>query len=108
MSANATIPSGEWPAVIADGAPVSVHRVESGPHAGKLLVVYNMLYNHRLCLSSSDNLWIERSFCFPKGEHASRAAETWDGTGDPVGPWIKEPTANPARYGPGSKRDHHE
>lgn len=29
-------------------------------------------------------------FCYPSLLEASIAAETWDGKGDPPGPWIKE------------------
>lgn len=29
-------------------------------------------------------------FCYPDAESASAALESWDGVGDPPGPWIKQ------------------
>ena len=64
--------------------------IEEGPNAGMGFVVYNMLFNDRVCLGPKDGDFYDRGFCFPKGGYATVACLTWDGTGDPPGPWIKE------------------
>ena len=64
--------------------------ITEGPNDGMELVVYDMLFNHRICVGPKDTDFYERGFCFPKGGHAVIACATWDGTGDPPGPWIKE------------------
>ena len=66
------------------------HGIENGPNAGMELVVYDMLFNHRICLGPKDDDFYDRGFCFPKGGYAVVAALTWNGEGDPPGPWIKE------------------
>lgn len=42
----------------------------------------------------------ERRYCFEHAADAAFALATWDGTGDPPGPWIKEKPSN--RLGPGA------
>jgi hypothetical protein len=39
-------------------------------------------------------------FCYAKTEEAMEALRTWDGSGDPPGPWIKEKPSD--RLGPGA------
>ena len=75
--------------------------ITSGPHAGKVLVVYRMMFNDRICVSSVDQRFYERAFCFPQDGSAAEATDSWDGTGDPPGSWIKEVGTD--RYGPGMK-----
>lgn len=66
------------------------------------IVVYRMIWNDRVCIGTTGDGTYDRGFCFPQDGSAIVAAETWDGTGDPVGPWIKEVGTD--RYGPGSSR----
>ena len=62
-----------------------------GPHAGMRVQVSVMLFNHRLALVYPEEFGnAERGFCMPTNFDAVRSAETWDGTGDPDRPWIKE------------------
>lgn len=64
--------------------------------------VYRFIYNDRLVFGDLRNEWCyERGFCFPQDGSAIEAAQSWDGEGDPEGPWIKEVGTD--RYGPGSK-----
>lgn len=61
--------------------------------------VYSMMFNDRVVFGPQHKNWYDRGFCFPKDGSAFVAAEVWDGTGDPPGPWIKEVGTD--RYGPG-------
>ena len=70
---------------------------------GLEVVVVSMIYNDRLCFGESGSEGYTRGFCFPKDGSAIEAAKTWDGEGDPPGPWIKE--VGTSRYGPGSRSD---
>lgn len=63
------------------------------------VAVYRMLYNDRLVFGPKGRPWYDRGFCFQQDDSALVAAETWDGEGDPEGPWIKEVGTD--RYGPG-------
>lgn len=63
------------------------------------VAVYRMLYNDRVVFGPKNSIFHDRGFCFPQDGSAFVAAETWDGTGDPEGPWIKE--VGTERYGPG-------
>lgn len=40
-------------------------------------------------------------YCYHSAREAVQALETWDGTGDPPGEWIKEKVTD--RYGPGAR-----
>lgn len=68
--------------------PGSVYERELGD--GRILVVYSMIYNDRICLGPAGWPTYDRAFCYPKGGAAVEAAERWDGEGDPPGEWIKE------------------
>lgn len=57
-----------------------------------MIVVYRMMFNDRVCFGPNDWSWIDSAFCFPQDGSALVAAETWDGEGDPPGPWIKDAT----------------
>lgn len=68
---------------------------------GYELIVYRLLFNDRICWGRRDDMGYERAFCYRQDGSALVAAQTWDGTGDPPGPWIKE--VGTERYGPGLK-----
>lgn len=56
---------------------------------GKTAGVIRMIYTHALYVGIND--WgTDRRFCYPDRESAVFALETWDGRGDPPGPWLKE------------------
>lgn len=60
---------------------------------GRVLVVYNMIYNVRLCIGPQNAEWYDRAWCYEKPDHiadAMVALETWDGKDTPPGTWIKE------------------
>lgn len=66
---------------------------------GMEITVYRYLFNDRLCWGRVGAPTYERAFCFEQDGSALEAARTWDGKGDPPGPWIKE--VGTERYGPG-------
>lgn len=48
---------------------------------------------------SEDGLIYDRRYCYPDMSSAVSALKSWDGRGDPPGPWIKEKPSD--RLGPG-------
>lgn len=57
---------------------------------GRVIVVYPMIFNDRLCIGPSGERSYDRGWCYPKGGAALEAALEWDGTAAPPGPVIKE------------------
>ena len=50
-----------------------------------------------------DIIGYKRRFCYEHESGAVTACETWNGEGDPSGPWIKEKPSD--RLGPGATHD---
>jgi len=76
---------------------------------GRLIGVYNLMYSYGLCVGIKVN-HIEYDsyayrYCYAHYEDAVLAAATWDGIGDPPGPWIKLKghPERPDELGPGAK-----
>ena len=65
---------------------------------GRELVVYPMLFNDRIVVGLPDAPTYDDGWCMVKGTAVDVAA-TWDGEGDPPGPWIKH--LGSGRIGPG-------
>lgn len=59
---------------------------------GRVLVLYEMIYNWRLCIGPQGDEGYERGWCYPKERvvDALLALHEWDGAGTPPGEWIKE------------------
>lgn len=57
---------------------------------GRVIVVYRMIFNDRLCIGPAHDGVYDRAWCYPQDGSAVRAAATWDGEGVPPGPVIKE------------------
>jgi len=73
---------------------------------GRVIHLVPMLFNVRLTIATPIDNEIgcyTDGWCYARGEVglAILAALTWDGIGDPEGPWIKQ--VSTGRQGPGSK-----
>jgi len=73
--------------------------IERGP-AG-ICAVQQLLYSGALVVGI-DPFEHTGRYCYESVELASAALATWDGEGDPPGPWIKFKSASCERLGPGS------
>lgn len=76
---------------------------------GRLIGVYRFMYTYGLCVGIQMNAEqydaYQYRYCYAQCKDAAMAATTWDGTGDPPGPWIKlkgHPD-RPDALGPGAK-----
>lgn len=65
---------------------------------GSVICVYRYIFNDRITWGYGSESY-ERGFCYQRDGSAAVAAQEWDGSGDPPGPWIKEVGTD--RYGPG-------
>lgn len=73
---------------------------------GRWIAVQPMLFTTGLFVIDADLLSWTTRFCYEKSADAIAAVETWDGQGDPPGPWIKqkpEDRLNPAMFGEGEE-----
>ena len=66
---------------------------------GKWAAISNMLFTTGLLVGLTSTGY-ERRFCYEKWIDACSALHSWDGNGDPPGPWIKEKPSD--RLGPGA------
>ena len=82
MTARGFVPSAD--AFAALGVPLS-RELPTGEWAG----VRRMMFTNAL-LVGLDAFGYRTRFCYPLGMPALDALATWDGRGDPPGPWIKE------------------
>lgn len=59
---------------------------------GRVLVLYEMIFNYRLCIGAQGDEGYDRAWCYDKTNlpHALAALVTWDGNGTPPGDWKKE------------------
>jgi hypothetical protein len=57
--------------------------------SGETAGVMRMLYTTGLFVGITRHFWRTR-FCYETTTDAVAALQTWDGYGDPPGPWIKE------------------
>lgn len=89
---------------------------DTSPRAGSLyfrkledgheVVVYPMLGNRaRLCLGDGD-VSIVDAFCYDSPARAIEAAQTWDGTTDPLDGWTKNPITGRRRPGGDPAKEH--
>lgn len=69
---------------------------------GRIAGLQRMIFTVGLFVGLSDVLYDQR-YCYEYHADALKALETWDGTGDPPGPWIKEKVTE--RLGPGATAD---
>lgn len=92
MNARDFIPSAD--AFAALGVPLS-RQLPTGEWAG----VQRMLFTNAL-LVGLDAWGYRTRFCYPLGMPAIEALATWDGRGDPPGPWIKEKSRDGDRDNP--------
>jgi hypothetical protein len=66
-------------------------------------VVYKYLLTFGLLVDyQSDGMSYDYTarYCYPNAKDAMLALSSWDGTGDPPGPWVKEKRSE--RLGPGA------
>ncbi len=56
---------------------------------GEWVAVQSMLYTTGLFIVVDGLSWKTR-WCYERAEDANVALTTWDGKGDPPGPWIKQ------------------
>lgn len=61
--------------------------------------IQKMLFTWGLFVGLTEMSWRTR-FCYETREDARMALRSWDGRGDPPGPWIKEKPSD--RLGPGA------
>jgi hypothetical protein len=66
---------------------------------GRIIGVLPMLFTHGLYVGMTEYSY-DRRYCYENNRDALEAARTWDGKGDPPGPWIKEKPSD--RLGPGA------
>lgn len=59
---------------------------------GRVIVLYEMIFNVRVCVGPQNVGWYDRGFCYDKTKRmdALIALATWDGNGTPPGEWKKE------------------
>ncbi len=59
---------------------------------GRVLVLYEMIFNVRLCVGPQNEPWYDRGFCYDKADRrdALVALASWDGNGTPPGKVKKE------------------
>jgi len=65
----------------------------------EVLVVPMTFGKARLCYGLQGDFGYERAFCYERPERAIEAAKVWDGTGDPLVGWHREPTTGRRRPG---------
>lgn len=74
---------------------------------GSWLAMKRMMFTTALCMIRDDyhddtrrlgNSGQIRRFCYEHGRDALVAVVTWDGQGDPPGPWVKEKSPPPFFY----------
>lgn len=68
---------------------------------GELAGIQNMLYTVGLIVGLTEHGWRTR-FCYEHEADAIAALDSYDGVGDPSGPWIKEKPSD--RLGPGATK----
>jgi hypothetical protein len=66
---------------------------------GTVIGVAPQMYTYGLFVGLTEKVW-EKRYCYEFAEDAINAAKTWDGLGDPPGPWIKVKPGD--RLGPGA------
>lgn len=57
---------------------------------GRVIVVYQMFYNARICIGPANEPTYDDAWCYPDQATALKAAAEWDGEGDPPVGWIKQ------------------
>lgn len=76
--------------------PADFYSNERTLPTGVRIGIQNMIYTVALVVGIDAQGHYERRFCFPDWTSALEARNTWDGEGDPPGPWIKEkPSGRP-------------
>lgn len=70
--------------------------------SGVVIGIMPMLYTAGLFVGITRERY-ERRYCYEKLADARSAFLSWDGVGDPPGPWIKEKPSD--RLGPGAVGD---
>jgi hypothetical protein len=68
--------------------------------ASGICAVQDFLYTGALVVGI-DPLGHRGRYCYESLDLARAALESWDGTGDPPGPWLKFKSASCERIGPG-------
>lgn len=58
---------------------------------GRVLVLWEMIFNVRLCIGPQGFGVYDDGWCYAKADrvHALVDLASWDGAGDPPGPWVK-------------------
>lgn len=68
---------------------------------GRIVGVLPMAYTWGLCVGL-DEFGIASRYCYEHKLDAELAALSWNGAGDPPGPWIKHKGAGRDKLGPGA------
>lgn len=71
---------------------------------GKLAAIQQFVFTYGLIVGL-DICGYEYRYCYENEKDAKLALETWDGTGDPSGPWIKLKGKGEERLGPGANEE---
>jgi hypothetical protein len=66
---------------------------------GRWLAIQPLMYTAGLMVEVGRLSYAYR-YCYPNLVHALIAMETWDGTGDPPGPWVKQKGRGVERLNP--------
>jgi len=68
---------------------------------GRLVGTMGQLFTTGLFVGLDRSGYQER-YCYERRADAAEACATWDGTGDPPGPWVKYKGKGGERLGPGA------
>lgn len=68
---------------------------------GQVIGTMKMMFTCGLMIGM-DESGVAARYCYENESDAAVAARTWDGTGDPPGPWIKYKGPPEERLGPGA------
>lgn len=73
---------------------------------GWVICVLRMAFSDRVCLGRiEDTFTYDDGWCYPVRALALRAAQTWDGKGDPPDGWIKQLSTGRCRRDGDPKRE---